>query len=268
MNYLRHIAVLALLLLTPMGLFAEELPEELEGVGVVEQLGEFVDLSLEFTDHNGETVTLGDYVEGDLPVIFTMNYYGCPMLCGLQLNAFVDGLKDLAWAPGENFRIVTLSFDPSETSELAAAKRDSYLEELGRGDVEWSFLVGSEANITAIAEQVGFSFRYIESQGEYAHPAAVMFISPEGMISRYLSGLIYESRDLRLAILEASEGRVGSFVDHLFLSCFVYDPETGGYVRDAMLVMRLGGVLTVIIIGVFLVIMWRRERTAATILTN
>ncbi len=265
---LRHIAVLALLLLTSVGLAAEEVPEELQGVGVDEQLGEYVDLDLEFTDHNGETVTLGDFVEGDLPVIFTMNYYGCPMLCGLQLNAFVDGLKDLDWAPGDNFRVVTLSFDHSEGAELAAAKRDSYLEELGRGDVEWSFLVGSEENIAAISEQFGFSFRWVESQGEYAHPAAVMFISPEGMVSRYLSGLIYDARDLRFAILEASEGRVGNFVDHLFLSCFVYDPETGGYVRDAMMVMRLGGVLTMLLIGVFLVIMWRRERANATILTN
>ena len=267
MILLRHIALIALLLTAPT-LHAEDLPSELEGIDVIEQLGEYVDLSLEFTDQDGETVRLGDYVDGEVPVIFTMNYYGCPMLCGLQLNAFVDGLKDLDWAPGENFRVVTLSFDHGESPGLALAKRASYLEELGRGDVDWSFLVGSEENIQAIADQLGFGFRYVESQDEYAHAAALMFLSPDGMVSRYLYGLTYETRDLRLAILEAAEGRVGTTMDRILLSCFVYDPETGGYVRDAMTVMRLGGVLTMLFIGVFLVIMWRRERANATILTN
>ena len=267
MTLLRHIALAVLLLAAPH-LHAEELPAELEGVDVNEQLGEYVDLSLEFTDHNGETVRLADYVDGDVPVIITMNYYGCPMLCGLQLNAFVDGLADLTWSPGENYRIITVSFDHTEGAGLAAAKRSAYLEELGRGDVDWSFLVGSEENVAALAEDLGYGFRYVPSQDEYAHPAALMFLSPEGMVSRYLYGLTYESRDIRFAIMEASEGRVGTTVDRLILSCFVYDPDTGGYVRDAMMVMRLSGLATMTLIGIFLVIMWRREQANATILTN
>ena len=267
MTFFRDIALTALLLVAPL-LHAEELPAELEGVDVIEQLGEYVDLSLEFTDHNGETVRLADYADGEMPVIITMNYYGCPMLCGLQLNAFVDGLADLDWAPGDNYRIVTISFDHTEGSGLAAAKRAAYLEELDRGDVDWSFLVGSEENIAALSEDLGYGFRYVQTQDEFAHPAALMFLSPEGMVSRYLYGLTYESRDIRFAILEASEGRVGSTVDRLILSCFVYDPDTGGYVRDAMMLMRLSGLATMTLIGVFLVIMWRRERANATILTN
>ena len=241
---------------------AEDLPRELEGVGVDERLAEQLDLSLEFTDHNGETVTLADYVRGDVPVVFTLNYYGCPMLCGLQLNALTDGLAEMDWAPGENFRVVTISFDPEETWELASAKRQSHLDALGRGDdVDWSFLVGTAENIEAVSQGFGYTYRYVEAQDEYAHPAAVMFVSPEGVINRYLYGLIYTPRDLKFAIMEASEGRVGTTVEQLILSCFVYDPEAGSYVQNAMTIMRLSGVATMIGIGIFLAVMWRRERS-------
>jgi len=248
------------LLGTPLSaLGAEALPRELEGVDVEEHLGETLDLSLTFRDHTGAEVRLGDYVRGDVPVVFTLNYYGCPMLCGLQLNALNDGLKGLDWAPGENFRVVTISFDPDEGPELAAAKRAAHLEELGRGDVDWSFLVGEQENIQALADALGFGFHYVESRGEYAHPAAAMFVSPEGMISRYLYGVVYEARDLRFAILEAADGRVGTTMDQLILSCFVYDPEAGSYVRDAITFMRFGGLATMLFLGVFLAVMWRRE---------
>lgn len=241
---------------------AEELPTELEDVGVDEQLGEAVDLSLTFTDHTGAEVTLAEYVRGDVPVVFTLNYYGCPMLCGLQLNALTDGMADMDWAPGENFRVVTISFDPDESWELAAAKRQSHIEALGRGpDVDWTFLVGTEENIQAVADGFGYGFRYVESQDEYAHPAAVMFVSPEGMVSRYLYGLAYSPRDLKFAVMEAAEGRVGSPVEQLILSCFVYDPDAGAYVQNAVTIMRLGGAATVFGIGIFLALMWRRERS-------
>lgn len=240
---------------------AEPLPAALEGVDVDERLGERIDLDLEFVDHRGQTVRLRDFVRGDVPVLFTLNYYGCPMLCGLQLNALNDGLRELEWAPGENFRVVTLSFDPDETWELAQAKRSSHLEALGRGEVDWTFLVGSEENIRALADQFGYGFRYVESQDEYAHPAALMFVSPEGVVSRYLYGLLYEPRDLRFALLESAEGRIGSTMDKLILSCFVYDAEAGSYVKDAIALMRLGGATTVVALGAFLAILWRRERT-------
>lgn len=255
-----HILLAATVALTAASAFAAEpLPEELEGVDVVEHLGETIDLDLEFTDHTGATVRLGDLVRGDVPVLFTMNYYGCPMLCGLQLNAVNDALREMEWAPGENFRVITLSFDPEESWELAEAKRDSHLEALGRGDVDWTFLVGSAENIEALATQFGYGYRYIETQDEYAHPAAAMFLSPDGTISRYLYGLMYEPRDIRFALLEAAEGRIGTTVDRLILSCFVYDAEAGSYVKNAIVFMRLGGAATILVLGGFLAFLWRRD---------
>lgn len=262
MTHLRTTLALTVALVASTGAHAAEpLPAELEGVDVVEHLGEPIDLDLEFTDHTGATVRLGDLVRGDVPVLFTLNYYGCPMLCGLQLNALNDALKELDWAPGQNFRVVTLSFDPDETWGLAEAKRQSHLEELGRGDVDWTFLVGSEANIAALAEQFGYGFRYVETQDEYAHPAVAMFLSPDGRIMRYLYGLSYVPRDIRLALLEAAEGKVGTTIDHLILSCFVYDAEAGSYVQDAFFLMRMGGAVTVLVMGIFLTILWRRDRS-------
>ncbi len=239
---------------------SEELPSELEDVGVDERLGERIPLDLTFTDHEGREVTLAEYVQGDVPVLFTLNYYGCPMLCGLQLNALNVALKELDWAPGENFRIVTVSFDPREGPDLAAAKREAYLEELGRGDVDWSFLVGDEENTQALADAFGYRFHYVEIQDQFAHPAVLMFVSPDGMISRYLAGLAYPTMDFRLALLEAADGRIGTAVDQFILSCFVYDPDAGSYVKNAWLIMRLGGVLTVGLIALMLVILWSRDR--------
>ena len=238
---------------------AEQLPRELEGVDVDEKFGEQVDLSLTFTDHEGQTRPLSHWVRGDVPVLLTLNYYGCPLLCGLQLNALSDALKTFDWSPGENYRIVTVSFDPSEGPELARAKRDAYLEDLGKGDVDWSFLVGSDENVRALASQVGFGYRYVETQQEYAHPAAMMMLTPSGVVSRYLYGLTYSALDLRLATVEAGEGRIGTPVDHFVLACFVYDPRAGSYVKDAMMLMRLGGLTTMIALGLLLFTLWRRE---------
>lgn len=241
---------------------AEDLPPELEEVDVVERLGERVPLDLTFTDAAGNEVTLADYVDGELPVLLTLNYFECPMLCGLQLNALLDALREMDWTPGEQFRIVTISIDPDEGPELAAPKQRGYLDELDREGAEWAFLTGDLANIEAVAEAVGFGFNYVPDQDEYAHPAALMFLSPDGMISRYLVGLMYEPRDVKFALLEAADGKVGSPVEQLILSCFVYDPETGGYVQNAMFIMRVGGLVTVLLLGVFLTLMWRRDRDA------
>lgn len=238
---------------------AEPLPRDLEGVGVDEQLGSTIDLTIPFVDETGRAVTLADYVRGDVPVLLTLNYFGCPLLCGLQLNALNDALKELEWAPGQNFRVVTVSFDPDEGPTLASQKRASHLEELGRGDVDWHFLTGTPESIAALTSALGYTYRYIETQDEFAHPAAMMLVSPTGVLTRYLYGLTYTARDLRLALVEAGEGRVGTAVDHFVLSCYVYDASAGSYVRDAMLFMRLGGAVTVVALGLFLFTLWRRE---------
>ncbi|MFT4703717.1 MAG: protein SCO1/2 [Bradymonadia bacterium] len=260
MRFLTSILVL-LFAAAPLSAFAaEDLPRDLVGVDVDEHLGSSVPLDLLFTNTVGEQVRLADYVNGDVPVILTLNYFECPMLCGLQLNAFVDTLKQVAWLPGDEFRIVTVSINPDEGPSMSAPKREGYLDELDREGAEWVFLTGDEANINALADAVGFEFNFIDETGEYAHPALLTFLSPEGVVTRYLYGLAYEERDVRLALFEAADGQIGTTVHRLILSCYVYDPERGSYVQDAMMFMRLGGALFVLALAGFLAFWWRRER--------
>ena len=230
-------------------------------IDVNEALGAPLDSGLRFTDQDGKSVTLGDYFDGKRPVLLTMNYFRCPVLCNVQLNGLTDTLRELDWVPGENFRIVTVSIDPREDSELARAKRQKHLESLGKGDaVEWDFLTGDAANIRLLAAQLGISYDYDSEQDQYAHPAVITFASPEGKISRYLYGLTYAPKDLKFAAIESAEGRVGSTIDRLILSCFHYDPEAGSYSVFAMGTMRLGGVAMILILGIPLAYTWRRER--------
>lgn len=240
---------------------AEALPTELEGVTVVERLGEQVDPDLSFVDHTGATVRMADLLEGDIPVLLTLNYYTCETLCSFQLNALLAGLDGLDWTAGDRFRIVTVSIDPKETAELAAAKRDAYLAEYGRGDVDWQFLVGEADQVEALARTVGFGFKYDARTGQYAHPAVLTFLSPDGTVSRYVYGATYEARDLRFALMEAAAGRLGSPVDKLILSCFRYDETVGRYTPFAFGVMRLGGVATLVVMTGLGIVLWRRERT-------
>lgn len=229
---------------------------------VVEKLNESLDLELPFIDHDGKPVKLADFFDGERPVLLTLNYYRCKMLCNLQLNALTKGLKGLDWAPGENFKIVTVSIDPRETADLAKSKRQSHLGELGHGDdVDWNFLVGTEQNIGKLADTVGFGFRYDPEQDQYAHVPAIFFVSPEGRVARYLYGLEYVPRDLKFALVEASEGRVGSTIDKILLSCFHYDETIGAYGPFAFGIMRIGAALAVLVLGSMLIVFWKRERT-------
>lgn len=242
---------------TPTG---APVPVEVRNVDVEEHLGDTLPLDLQFVDHNGQAVALRDYFDGERPVLLTLNYYGCPMLCGLQLNALTDSLRELDWSPGENFRIVTVSIDPDEDASLASAKRANHLQALGRGDdVEWEFLTGTAQSIEQLAEAVGYRYEFIEETGEFAHPATLMFASPGGVVTRYLYGMVVEPRDLRLALLEAGEGRVGTPVDHFVLACYIYDADTGGYVQNAFFVMRAGASLGVIALASLLLVLWRKE---------
>lgn len=236
---------------------AQQLPSELKDVDVNEQLGETIDLDLPFVDEDGNAVRLGDYFGDDKPVILTLNYYNCPMLCSMQLNGLIDGLRELEWAPGDNFRLITISIDPREGPDLAAAKREAYLDSLGRGqDVEWEFWTGEEPNIRALASQLGFGYHYVREIDEFAHPSAIYVLSSEGVISRYLYGLQYRPFDLRMAIMESAEGKVGTTVDRILLSCFHYDSSSNSYSVFAFGVLRLFGVLTILLLGGVLGIMW------------
>ena len=245
--------------LAPGGRPASDMPEELAAVAVDEHLDAQVDLSLQFQDHTGKTVTLGDLVTGDIPTLLTLNYYTCETLCSLQLNAVLDGLKGLDWVPGDQFRVVTVSIDPNEDAKLARSKRETYLESLGKGEVEWHFLTGDQAAIASLADTVGFRYSYDEATGQYAHPAVVSFLSPEGRVARYIYGVVYGARDLKFALMESAAGRVGSPAEKLILSCFRYDENLGKYTPFAFGVMRLGGVFTMLAMGLLGIVLWRRE---------
>lgn len=239
----------------------EETPQQLDGVGVTEHLGDSIDRDLTFTDQRGEPVRLGQYFGDGKPVLLTLNYYRCTALCSLQLNGLVETLRSLDWNPGDQYRIVTVSIDPKETAELARGKRANYLKALEKGDdADWSFLVGEPANIAALAKQVGFGYRYDPRSGEYAHAALTTFLSPEGKIARYLYGISLVPQDVKFALLEAAEGRVGSTLERILLTCFHYDEAAGAYGPYAFGIMRLGAVVTLLVLGIALLVLWRRER--------
>lgn len=237
-------------------------PEEFENVGIEEHIGDTIPLNLIFTDDHGQQVTLDKYFKQDKPVMLAMVYYTCPMLCNLILNGMVESMKGLDWTPGKEFQVVAVSFQPSETSLLASAKKKNYLKELGKPDVGdgWAFLTGAGDQSKALADAVGFKYRWDEKNQQFAHASAIYLLTPEGKISRYLYGIEFPSRDVKLGLLEASEGKVGSTVDKIILYCYHYDPDAKGYVVFAGNVMRLGGAVTLALLVLLLGTLWSRER--------
>jgi protein SCO1/2 len=240
---------------------ADQVVPALEEVGVEEHLDAKLPLDLEFVDENGGTVTLGDYFDGSRPVILTLNYYRCPMLCGLMLNGVVDGLEQMDWSPGVEFEMVTVSIDPLETPELAKAKKQNYLKRYQRPSAArgWHFLTGKQSRITRLAETVGFGYTYDAESDQYAHAAVIFVATPDGRVARYLYGIEYPPKDLKLALLEASEGKIGGALDQLILYCYHYDPESRRYAPVAMNIMRVGGSATALLLGASLGTLWIRE---------
>jgi protein SCO1 len=240
----------------------EPVPKALERVGIAEKLDASLPLQLSFKDERGRDVTLGSYFKGNRPVVLTLNYYRCPMLCTLELNGLVQGLKGLAWTPGDEFQIVTVSIDPRELPPLAAAKKATYLEDLGRAQAQegWHFLTGSQESIEALTRAVGFSYEYDKETDQYGHAAVIMLATPDGRVSRYLYGVQFESPTLKLALLEASAGRIGSALDRFILYCYHYDSNQGRYALAAVAMMRLGGAITVLVLGSVVGGFWLRER--------
>lgn len=239
----------------------DPIPKQLQTVDVKEQLGRELPRSLGFRDASGLPVALGEFFDGKHPVILTLNYSDCPMLCSLQLNGLVSGLKEVEWGINQDYRIVTVSLDPEEPAELSQRTQNRYLTQYGRPEAPggWHFLTGSEANVKAYAEAIGFSYRYDERRQEYAHPAAIAIASPDGRIMRYLYGLEYAPKTLRLALVEASEGRIGSTLDKLILFCFHYDATEGRYAPVARKLMQLGGGAFATLLAVFVVILARAD---------
>jgi protein SCO1/2 len=239
----------------------DPLPKRLQAVDVVEKLDKRLPLDLEFTEESGKKVRLGQYFDGKTPVILTLNYSNCPMLCSLQLTAVVDGLKQVEWTAGKEYRIVTVLIDPTETPETARKTRARYLVQYGRPDAGkgWHFLTGSEANVRAFAAGIGFKYAYNEKREEYVHPAAIALATPDARVARYLYGLEYNPKTLRLSLVEASDGKIGTTVDRLLLYCFHYDSSEGRYAPVARNIMRVGGAFAVVALGGFLTLLWRAE---------
>lgn len=242
--------------------FSGEVPEELEGIEILDRSGEMVPGDLAFVDETGKPVLLADYFELDRPLVVQLVYYECPMLCTLVLNGYVQSAKGLDWVPGRDYEVLSVSFDPADTPELAAAKKSNYSTALGGPDVAsgWHFLTGEEEQIRALADALGFQYRWIEESQEFSHAAGMFILTPEGKISRTLYGIEFPPRDLRFSLVEAGEGRLGSPLDRLLLYCFQYDPDTHRYTMVARNVMKLGGLVTVVFLGGFMLVQWRRER--------
>src|SRR5262249_52273483 len=263
----RLTGVLALLVLValPGAAHADaQRPQILRDVGFDQRLGAQAPLDLPFRDETGRTVSLRDYV-GDKPVVLVPAYYECPMLCTLVLNGVVSALRALPFDIGREFRVVTVSFNPHESSDLAAAKKATYLEQYRRpGAAEgWHFLVGDETSIRPLMEVIGFRYAWDPEARQYAHASGLVVLTPGGRLSHYFYGVEFAPRDLRLALVEASSERIGSVVDQLLLFCFHYDPATGRYSRVALNAVRAGGILTLAALGAFLVVMLRRDRAQA-----
>jgi protein SCO1/2 len=241
---------------------AHQTPRELEGVGIEEKLGQKIDLSLEFIAEDGYPRPLRDYFSSGRPVILNLVYYSCPMLCSLVLNGQTEALRAIPQTAGKEFEIITVSIDPTENYKLAAAKRQAYLASYERSDRGWHFLADYQNNVAKLADQVGFRYRWDDRTRQYAHAAAILILSPDGMVSRYLYGVRFRPLDLRLALAEAAEGRTG-VTDRILLYCFHYDPAARSYALVAMNIMRAGGALALLVLGFVLYRFWRRERALA-----
>lgn len=236
-------------------------PEVLKNVGLDQKLNAQVPLDLTFKDEHGATVSLGQLLQGK-PAILTMVYYKCPMLCTEVLNATLNSLKEVPLEIGKDFSVITVSIDPSEKPVLAEAKQIMYTGLYGRpGAVHgWHFLTGDEEQIQKLAAAVGFRFVYDKESSQFAHASGIMVMTPEGRLSRYFYGLAYNPRDLRLALVEAGEGKIGSTVDAIMLFCFHYDPVTGKYAVTILNIVRGVGALSAAGIALGIFIFLRREK--------
>jgi protein SCO1/2 len=242
-------------------------PQPAPDLNLEQRLDAQVPLDLTFRDEQGKSVALRQYFAGGQPVILVLAYYRCPRLCSLVLNGLVAGLRKIDYEVGAQFQVVTVSIDPRETPELAAAKKAAYVQQLDRQGAAagWHFLTGDEPAIKRLADTVGFRYLYDTAHDQYAHGSGIIVLTPEGKVSRYFYGIDYPARELRFGLEDASAGKIGSPIARpLRLLCYSYDPVTGTYTLMTMRLVRGASVLTVLVLGFFLVRAWRRERRRAS----
>ncbi len=258
-------AILFFLTLIPVSGWSqgsEALPPEFQSVDVVEKLGSPVPLDLRFASESGDSVLLSSLLGKGKPVILNPVYYECPLLCTLVLNGLVEGLKQSDLKLGVDYDVITFTINPAEDAPMAARKNRAYLAELGtvQDSSGWHFLTGNKASIDALTNAVGFGYRWDEETQQYAHAASIIFLSPNGVVTRYLYGLEFKPFDLNKALSEAADGTIGSTIDRIVMYCFTYDPTLRSYVPHAINIMKVGGLLTMVLLGGFLAIMWSKER--------
>lgn len=265
--YHYHITVFLMLLLTglPLQDAASQHnipPEQLDEVGVTEKYGDYVSEDIRLYNEHGEEVTLADYLNNGRPILLAMVYYECPMLCNLILQGMMKGVSELSWEPGEEFDILAVSISPTETPELARASKENYLEQLGNPDAAdgLHFMTGEEDQVRRLGDQVGFYYQWNEQTQEYMHGSTLIFLSEEGKVSRYLHGIDYPELMLRNALYDAADGQIGSAMDRVVLYCFQYDSASGSYVPVAVNIMKIGGVVTLLMLGIFLGFFFLREK--------
>jgi protein SCO1/2 len=244
---------------------ANGIPDPLKKVGIEQRLGESLPLDAQFKDENGQLVKLGDYFGKGRPVIVTLVYFECPMLCNQVLNGLTGSLKGVSFDVGKEFDVVAVSFDAKEFDkpELAKNKKASYMERYGRPATEkgWHFLTGTQASIDAITQATGFKYEWDDKSNQFAHGSAIMIATPEGKLSRYFYGIDYAPRDVKLGIMESAESKVGSVADELMLYCFHYDPASGKYGFQILSVLRLAAIATVLGMGLMGFVFWRRNKS-------
>lgn len=244
-----------------------DLPQQVRDVGITEQLGiNLGRLPVELVDEDGTKKKLSEYMTRDRPVLLSLVYYSCPSLCNLHLNAVLNALKQLSLVAGKDYDLLAVSFDPKENAELAAAKKYTYQEKYnfpnnGEGI---RFLTGDENSVKTLADAIGFKYKWDDKLKEWAHASAAVVLTPEGVVSRYLHGVYFEPKTFRLSIVEASQGKVGDVVDSVMLFCFRYDPQANKYALYAFNVMRAGAVAIVLIVLIWLLPFWRRQKVRKT----
>jgi len=239
-------------------------PAILSKVGIAQRLNEQLPLSLTFTDDSGKQVQLASYF-GKKPAILALVYYQCPMLCSEELNGLTSALQMVSFVPGKDFSVIVISIDPTETTELAAAKKRTYLKRYGHPETAagWHFMTGTQENIDAITKAVGFGYVKIPGPDgrltQFAHASAIQIVTPEGKLAQYYMGVEYSPKDLRLGLVEASANRIGSPVDNILTYCYHYDPQTNKHSLIVARVVQLGGLITVLLLGGFMLAMFRRD---------
>ncbi len=242
----------------------ENMPGPLKEVRIDQHLGDSLPLDVPFINQDGARVKLGDYFNGDRPVILAFVYFECPMLCSLILNGLATSLDVLKFNPGQEFDVVAISIDPDETPAMAGESKSSTLKRFGRPETSagWHFLTGDDANIRRVADTAGFGYHYLPATDEYAHASGIMIVTPDGKLSQYFYGIEYPPKDVRLALVEASSNQIGNLVDQILLYCYRYDPQIGKYTAVTMRILRITGAVFVLGMIIFVWIAIRRDRSA------